>query len=206
MRSIVPLCGVALPVFLLVAACGETRSPTTPSSVSAVSQPTSLNAPGIALRAEGRRILMLDQCDPDSFNAAIGPGTCVDRNGGITFDAFIALLQGQQRVPSWRFSPEAIHVPTELTLPIVNAGGEEHTFTEVEEFGGGIVPVLNTLSGNPVPAAECLTLSPSDFIAAGGPTVNRIARWDGSAWHPCVSGGESGVDSEWMPRRSGTAT
>jgi hypothetical protein len=186
MRPIVPLCGLVLPVFVLVAACGETRTPTTPSAASAVSQPTSLNTPASALRAEGRRILMLDQCDPDSFNAAIGPGTCVDRNGGITFDTFIALLQGQQRVPSWRFSPEAIHVPTELTLPIVNAGGEEHTFTEVEEFGGGIVPVLNTLSGNPVPAPECLTLSPSDFIAAGGQTTHTFEPGESDKYQCCI--------------------
>lgn len=186
MRPIVPLCGVVLPVIILVVACGEAPNPTTPSPVLAVPQPTSVNTPASALRAEGRRILMLDQCEPDSFNAAIGPGACVDRNGGITFDAFIALLQGQQRVPSWRFSPEAIHVPTELTLPIVNAGGEEHTFTEVEEFGGGIVPVLNTLSGNPVPAAECLTLSPSDFIAAGGQTTHTFAPGESEKYQCCI--------------------
>lgn len=28
-----------------------------------------------------------------------------------------------------------------------NVGGEVHTFTEVEEFGGGIVPRLNELAG-----------------------------------------------------------
>ena len=91
----------------------------------------------MALDAGGRRILLLDQCDPDSFNAVIGPGTCINRNGGVTFDVFIALLEKTQRVPSWRFSPDTIHVPRELTLSIVNAGGEAHTFTEVEEFGGG---------------------------------------------------------------------
>jgi hypothetical protein len=186
MRPIVPLCGVVLPIFVLVAACGETRSPTTPSAASAVPQPASLNTPATALLAEGRRILMLDQCEPDSFNAAVEPGTCVDRNGGITFDAFIALLQGQQRAPSWRFSPDTIHVPTELTLPIINGGGEVHTFTEVEEFGGGVVPVLNTLSGTPVPAPECLALSQSDFIPAGGQTTHTFAPGGSEKYQCCI--------------------
>jgi hypothetical protein len=72
---------------------------------------------------------MLDQCDPASFDAAVEPGTCVNRKGGLTFDTFISLLVQHQAVPSWRFSPETIHVPAELTLPIINAGGEVHTFT-----------------------------------------------------------------------------
>jgi hypothetical protein len=42
------------------------------------------------------------------------------------------------------------------------------TFTEVDEFGGGIEPLLNELSGNPVPAPECLELEPSDFIPPDG--------------------------------------
>ncbi len=33
------------------------------------------------------------------------------------------------------------------------------------------------------------------FTAAGGQTVNFIARWDGSAWQPFTSGGQTGFDS-----------
>ena len=36
-----------------------------------------------------------------------------------------------------------------------------------------------------------------DFHAAGGQTVNYIARWDGSKWHPFTSGGQIGVASNW---------
>ncbi|MFL5581362.1 MAG: hypothetical protein ACJ8AO_13415, partial [Gemmatimonadaceae bacterium] len=54
------------------------------------------------------------------------------------------------------------------TILAVNRGGEVHTFTEVEEFGGGIVPILNQLSGNPVAAPECLALAAEDFVPAGG--------------------------------------
>jgi hypothetical protein len=34
-------------------------------------------------------------------------------------------------------------------------GGETHTFTEVERFGGGIVPALNAAAGFPSLAPEC---------------------------------------------------
>ena len=53
------------------------------------------------------------------------------------------------------------------TFVAVNNGGETHTFTEVKAFGGGIVPLLNVLSGNPVPAPECLALDAEDFVPPG---------------------------------------
>jgi hypothetical protein len=129
---------------------------------------------------------MLDECDPDSFNAVIGAGTCVGRSGGLRFDAFIALLEKHAQVPSWRFSPNTIHVPRELTLPVTNQGGEVHTFTEVEEFGGGVVPQLNALVGTPVPAPECLALSPGDFIAAGGQTSHTFERGEADKYQCCI--------------------
>jgi hypothetical protein len=186
MRSGIGSCTALLAACVLLA-CGETRSPATPAEVSAPVQSASLpNGSSIALNTDGRRVLMLDQCDPDSFNTAIGPGTCIDRNGGVTFQTFISLLQRHQVVESWRFSPETIHVPSELTLPIANAGGEVHTFTEVEEFGGGIVADLNNLSGNPVPAPECLALTPSDFIAPGGQTTHTFAPGEADKYQCCI--------------------
>ena len=50
----------------------------------------------------------------------------------------------------------------------VNRGGETHTFTEVDEFGGGIVPDLNERMGLTEVAPECNMLAPADFIPAGG--------------------------------------
>ena len=35
--------------------------------------------------ASNRQVNILDNCDGPSFNAALGPGTCV-RNGGLTFE------------------------------------------------------------------------------------------------------------------------
>jgi hypothetical protein len=56
----------------------------------------------------------------------------------------------------------------------VNRGGEVHTFTHVAAFGGGIIPPLNALSGNPVPAPECLALEPDDFVAPGNTYQEQI--------------------------------
>lgn len=134
----------------------------------------------------GHSILMLDQCDPESFNAAIGPGTCVNRNGGITFETFVQQLQNQQTLPSWIFTPQVIHVQRSMTLPVVNRGGEVHTFTEVAEFGGGIVPFLNMLTGNTTVAPECMSLSPADFIEAGGHTMHHFAAGESGKYQCCI--------------------
>lgn len=61
-----------------------------------------------------------------------------------------------------------------LESNVARSPGEVHTFTEVDHFGGGMVPLLNTLSGNPTPAPECLALAPTDFVPPGGTfTVNE---------------------------------
>jgi plastocyanin len=122
-----------------------------------------------ALVAFGRqsiRIGMHDNCDPDTFNAAIAPDAC-KRNGGMKFDQFIAQLTRLGFVGPWHFAPNTVNARPGQTFVVVNQGGEEHTFTEVETFGGGIVPMLNTLAHVPNVAPECLTLDPDDFVEPG---------------------------------------
>ena len=122
-----------------------------------------------------------DYCDPASFNAAIGPDTCVRDTsaGSITFPGFVAELQADKSVGAWRFAPWQLRVADGAVLELRNLGGETHTFTKVKRFGGGFVDFLNAASGNPVPAPECATVvdgnlvpqPPSDenlFIPAGG--------------------------------------
>jgi len=127
-------------------------------------------APSFSAHDAGRQILMLDACDPESFNAAFGFEICtpVNRRGGIPFDTFIAQLQRHQRVEAWRFSPGVIRVPRTTTIRVVNAGGIPHNLVEVAEFGPGIVPELNELSGNPgEPVPECLgapLVAPGDHV------------------------------------------
>ena len=61
-----------------------------------------------------------------------------------------------------------------------------HTFTEVEEFGGGKIEVLNTLSGNPVPAPECQNLAPSDFIAPGASYTDEVEERGTDHYQCCI--------------------
>ena len=100
-----------------------------------------------------RQVQMLDNCDGPTFNEAVGPGTCV-RNGGVTFDKFVARLIENGTVESWRFSPEGVSIDAGGTITAVNRGGEPHTFSEVAQFGGGCIEEVNDLLGlDPVP--EC---------------------------------------------------
>ncbi len=64
--------------------------------------------------------------------------------------------------------PRRRSVDEGTTLLARNDGGETHTFTRVQNFGGGVVPFLNTLSRNPVEAEECKTLDAEDFVPPGG--------------------------------------
>jgi len=110
---------------------------------------------------------MLDQCDSASFNAGIGAGTCTTA-GSVTLAAFNAELAAGQTVAAWKFDPATVSITLGGNILATNSGGEKHTFTEVEEFGGGIVPALNTASGTPVEAAECKDVTDANMIAPGG--------------------------------------
>ncbi|HEX7332477.1 MAG TPA: hypothetical protein VF290_13320 [Pyrinomonadaceae bacterium] len=114
-----------------------------------------------------KKIRLLDDCEPTSFNAVLGDGACIG-NGHTTFDEFIAELEETQDAHKWRNQPSAMHVNVGRPTLIENRGGEVHTFTPVAAFGGGFVAELNGISGNPVPAPECLNFGSMVFIPAGG--------------------------------------
>lgn len=121
-----------------------------------------------------KKIRMYDDCEPTSFNAVLGDGACIG-NGHTTFDEFIEELAETQDAHKWRNQPSQMHLNVGRPTFIENRGGEVHTFTPVAEFGGGFVPDLNGISGNPVPAPECLNFPAIVFIPAGaseeGPTA-----------------------------------
>jgi plastocyanin len=115
-------------------------------------------------------IRMKDDCDPATFNAVIGPGTCVG-SGGTTFDDFIGQLVNHQFAGAWRFSPGHVTIDAGSSLSIVNQGGETHTLTPVTQFGGGgIVGELNEiLFGTPTPPT--FFFPPLNFVDAGQTTT-----------------------------------
>ena len=121
-----------------------------------------------------KKIRLLDDCEPVSFNAVLGDGACIG-NGHTTFDEFIAELAATQDAHKWRNQPSNMLLNVGRPTLIENVGGEVHTFTPVAEFGGGFIPDLNGISGNPVPAPECLNIPALVFIPAGateeGPTA-----------------------------------
>ena len=131
---------------------------------------------GTVSYAAGARIIrMQDQCDPATFDAVFGDGTCVSSHQGVTFEHFINELTHTERAGGWMFSPRQVNITEGQQFQAQNNGGEVHTFTEVDEFGGGFIPELNDLSGNPVPAPECIALTQKpgfpfidDMIPAGG--------------------------------------
>lgn len=112
------------------------------------------------------RVSAQDQCDPATFNAALGSGTCT-KQGTMTFAQFNSELNATHQVAAWRFVPSAFTIKMGQSITATNDGGERHTFTEVKAFGGGIIPSLNTASGSTQEAPECAALTAGDMISAG---------------------------------------
>lgn len=161
-----------------LAACSDSGPVTDPSG--------STNAVAAARAASPERVInIMDACDPTTFDAAVGPGTCV-RQGGVTFADFLAQIGDHGFAGAWHYAPPVIEAPVGAALLAVNHGGEVHTFTEVEEFGGGVVDVLNQLSGNTEIAPECLALAPSDFIPAGGTATDEVETTGTERYQCCI--------------------
>jgi plastocyanin len=175
-----------------IVGCSESpQTPASPSVMPSTNRATAAttgvaSGPSIAMGASSlgqRAVNIFDACDSTSFNAALGPGTCA-RNGGVSFENFIDLLRRNQSVGAWHFTPPQASLAVGGVLLAVNHGGETHTFTEVEEYGGGIVPMLNQLSGLTTIAPECSQLQPGDFIPAGG-TSSETEEEEGVEKYQC---------------------
>jgi hypothetical protein len=122
-----------------------------------------------ALANGAATVKMRDACDAASFNAVIGPGTCVDA-GNVTFEELIDSLVRHGEHPLWRNTPTTRTVHHGSTVNVANVGGEFHTFSHTEEFGGGFVDELNDVLGLEEIADGCL-LGPGPtnaFVPAGG--------------------------------------
>jgi plastocyanin len=138
----------------------------------ALSVAVCLMAAGPALGADQRLVKIQDDCDPATFNAVIGPGTCVG-DGRTTFADFLDEFLAQGSVDRWAFSRPEFNIDAGGTVSLVNQGGETHTFTKVPAFGNGCVGLLNDPPTQPPeppvnPAVPCDTIVP---IPAGESTA-----------------------------------
>jgi hypothetical protein len=94
------------------------------------------------------QIVALDECDPTSFNAALGPDFC--RNVALaplgfatTIDDLFTKAAAGTPDPGWDFEPDLVTIKKNTSLSVADQGGEPHTFTEVAKFGGGFIDGLN---------------------------------------------------------------
>jgi plastocyanin len=101
------------------------------------------------------QVVALDECDPTTFNAALGPDFCKNIAVGYftTLSDLFAKAQAGTPDPNWDFEPDTLKVRAGTTVSVVDQGGEPHTFTEVAHFGGGFIPGLNGPGEGTVP--EC---------------------------------------------------
>jgi plastocyanin len=109
-----------------------------------------------------------DACGP-SFNAVIGPGTCVTP-GGTPFGVFAQQLSQNGFAGAWHFSAPQVRLHAGDSLTVENRGGETHTLTPVTQFGGGgiVAPINQLIFGTPTPPIFFNPAAPLNFIPAGG--------------------------------------
>ena len=136
-----------------------------------------------------------DYCDPVTF---AGIGCARDTSPGfITLPGFGAELAAEKSVGAWRFITSPTNAEEGANIRITSLGGETHTFTRVEKFGGGFVAGLNAASGNPDPAPECAQMvngalmpqppSPDNiFLPAGASATAQVKEGEVAHFQCCI--------------------
>jgi len=104
------------------------------------------------------QFVALDECDPTTFNVALGPDACKNvalaaLGYATTLSDLVTGAGSGHPSPNWDFEPDSITVPWGTVIKVTDEGGEPHTFTEVQQFGGGFIPPLNGPGETSVP--EC---------------------------------------------------
>ena len=101
------------------------------------------------------QVVALDECDPKTFNEALGADFCKNIALGYstTLSELFSEAQSGHPDPNWDFEPDTVHITKGTAVSVVDQGGEPHTFTEVKHFGGGFIPQLNGPGEHTIP--EC---------------------------------------------------
>ena len=128
------------------------------------------------------QIIAVDECDPTTFNEALGPDFCKN----VTLGAFTTLSKLFDEARSghpdknWDFEPDVVRIKEGTTVNVADQGGEPHTFTEVAQFGGGFIPDLNGPGETTVP--ECnggfsnLAVARTRILQASNIKVGNLAK------------------------------
>ena len=150
---------------VLLVGCSETSGPpeSAPAGQGELSAAVDNGDPG-------RRIFLRDLCGGDSW-AAFG-GCLID--GPVARPEWLARVQETGSHPLWANSPVATTVEAGTTLEVVNVGGRPHSFTRVANFGGGLLPILNTREDTRVPAPECFG-EVVPILGAGGSVTQTFS-------------------------------
>ena len=117
--------------------------------MSAQENPQQVNTPRVA------QVVALDECDPVTFNAALGADFCKNVTLGAftTLSDLFAEAAAGHPDPNWDFEPDVLKIKEGAAFSIVDQGGEPHTFTEVAQFDGGFIPDLSAPGEEIIP--EC---------------------------------------------------
>ena len=151
----------------VIVGCENRPQPVSPSTIDNAPAAQSAGPAQLAVKGPSQHVVTLfDACDPETFNAALGDGACT-RSGGVRFDTFLEQLGRHHSIGAWHFAPAQVTMKVGELLVATNRGGETHTFTEVDEFGGGFVDQLNQLTGLTEVAPECAALAGRGMIAPG---------------------------------------
>ena len=105
--------------------------------------------------AKVAQVVALDECDPATFNVALGADFCknIALGASTTLPNLLAEAAAGTPDPNWDFEPDTLHIKEGTVVSVTDEGGEPHTFTEVKHFGGGFIAQLNGPGEHTIP--EC---------------------------------------------------
>ena len=134
-----------------------------------------MTAPAAVAAPQDKPIRVLDQCDKPTWDATPGfQGVCLLDAGSVDPTRFTAdLSRGGNN--NWWINNRNETINAGDTLVVSNGGGEAHPFTEVNQFGQGIIPPFNAAVPND-PAFDQLggeAVIPSVFATIVAPTADN---------------------------------